>query len=90
MARPLTHKSVWKALDRIAIRQGLTPSGLARCAGLDATTFNPSKRRAQGGRQRWPSTESIAKVLEATGTGVDEFFLLLGENEEKKFSEKSL
>ena len=77
MAQPLTHKSVWKALDKLANQQGLTPSGLARRAGLDATTFNPSKRRAKGGRQRWPSTESIAKVLEATRTGVDEFFSLL-------------
>ena len=79
MAQSLTHKSVWKALDKLANQQGLTPSGLARRAGLDSTTFNPSKRRAQGGRQRWPSTESIAKVLEATGTGVDEFFVLLDE-----------
>lgn len=84
MAQQLTHKSVWKALDEIANQQGLTPSGLARRAGLDATTFNPSKRRAQGGRQRWPSTESIAKVLAATGTGVDEFFLLLDEGTRTK------
>jgi phage repressor protein C with HTH and peptisase S24 domain len=62
----LTHKSLWKALDKLANQQGLSPSGLARRAGLDATTFNPSKRRTQAGRQRWPSTESIAKVLEAS------------------------
>jgi len=80
----LTHKSVWKALDKLAVQQGLTPSGLARRAGLDATTFNPSKRRAHGGRQRWPSTESIAKVLEATGTGVDEFISLLDEGKQTK------
>jgi phage repressor protein C with HTH and peptisase S24 domain len=84
MAQQLTHKSVWKALDKLANQQGLTPSGLARCAGLNATTFNPSKRRAQGGRQRWPSTESIAKVLEATGTGVEEFFSLLDEGKATK------
>lgn len=75
----LTHKAVWKALDKLAEEKGLTPSGLARRAGLDATTFNPSKRRAQDGRQRWPSTESIAKVLDATGTGIDEFFILLND-----------
>ncbi len=82
--RPLTHKSVWKALDQLADQQGLTPSGLAKRAGLDATTFNPSKRRLPGGRQRWPSTESIAKVLEATETGLEEFFLLLDDGEERK------
>ncbi len=81
MTAHLTHKAVWKAIDKLADAQGLTPSGLARRAGLDATTFNPSKRRAQGGRQRWPSTESIAKVLDATDTGIEEFFMLLNDGD---------
>lgn len=70
----LTHEQVWAAIDRLAERQGLSPSGLARRAGLDPTTFNKSKRLAGDGRPRWPSTESIAKVLEATGAGLADFF----------------
>lgn len=69
----LSHAQVWAAIDTLASRYGMTASGLARKAGLDATTFNKSKRQTPDGRQRWPSTESIAKVLEATGASIDEF-----------------
>ena len=73
----LTHDQVWAALDAIAARHGLSASGLARKAGLDPTTFNKSKRISTDGRQRWPSTESIAKALEATGAGLDDFMAAL-------------
>ncbi|MEP0233959.1 helix-turn-helix transcriptional regulator [Roseibium sp.] len=63
----LSHAQVWAAIDGLARRNGLSPSGLAKRAGLDPTTFNPSKRFAGDGRARWPSTESLAKILEATG-----------------------
>lgn len=69
----LTHDWIWQAIDAIAARRHLSPSALARLAGLDPTAFNRSKRFTQEGRPRWPSTESIAKVLEATGTSLDEF-----------------
>jgi phage repressor protein C with HTH and peptisase S24 domain len=69
----LTHAQVWSAIDRLATRAGLSASGLARRAGLDPTTFNKSKRVTPEGRQRWPSTESIAKALAATGTTFDLF-----------------
>ena len=72
-----SHDSVWAALDALAARYSLTPSGLARKAGLDPTTFNKSKRHAQDGRARWPSTESIAKVIEATGASFEEFTELI-------------
>jgi phage repressor protein C with HTH and peptisase S24 domain len=68
-----THEWIWRAIDTLASRQGLSPSGLARLAGLDATTFNRSKRFTPEGRPRWPSTESIAKLLKVTGTSLDEF-----------------
>lgn len=61
------HERLWTAIDAIAARHGLTPSGLARRAGLDPTTFNKSKRFTSDGRRRWPSTELIAKILMATG-----------------------
>jgi phage repressor protein C with HTH and peptisase S24 domain len=74
----LSHARIWSAIDRLADRKQMTASGLARLAGLDATTFNKSKRMAVDGRPRWPSTESIAKILEATGTDIAAF-LGLGE-----------
>src|SRR5690348_18429713 len=73
----LTHSQIWNALDRLAERSGLTPSGLAKRAGLDPTTFNKSKRITPEGRPRWPSTESVAKSLAATGTSVSTFMNLL-------------
>jgi phage repressor protein C with HTH and peptisase S24 domain len=69
----LTHAWIWGAIDALAERRGLTPSGLARLAGLDPTAFNRSKRFTPEGRPRWPSTESLSKLLEATGTSLDEF-----------------
>lgn len=73
----LTHGQVWAAIDALAARYGLTASALARRAGLDATTFNKSKRQTNDGRLRWPSTESLAKVMDATGASLDEFMSLL-------------
>ncbi len=73
----LTHAQVWTAIDALAARYDMTPSALAKKSGLDATTFNKSKRKTGEGRPRWPSTESIAKVLEATGASLDEFMSLV-------------
>ncbi|OAP41163.1 DNA-binding protein [Sinorhizobium glycinis] len=73
----LSHDSVWRAIDALAERHQLSPSGLARRAGLDPTSFNKSKRQSPDGRDRWPSTESISKILEATGATIDQFMALL-------------
>ena len=75
----LTHAQIWTAVDRLAARAGLSASGLAKRAGLDPTTFNKSKRITPDGRARWPSTESIAKILTATSTPVDTFISLIGD-----------
>jgi phage repressor protein C with HTH and peptisase S24 domain len=75
----LTHAQVWNALDRLAARAKLSPSGLAKRSGLDPTTFNRSKRITPDGRARWPSTESIAKALAATGTNVETFVSLISD-----------
>jgi phage repressor protein C with HTH and peptisase S24 domain len=69
----LSHTRIWSAIDRLAENNELTASGLARLAGLDPTTFNKSKRTAGDGRPRWPSTESIAKILDATRTDIAAF-----------------
>src|SRR5277367_6998981 len=78
--RILTHDQIWTALDRLAARAGLSPSGLARRAGLDPTTFNKSKRVTADGRERWPSTESVAKALAATNSSIDGFVQLIGDS----------
>ena len=77
----LSHPRIWAAIDRLADRYGLSASGLARKAGLDATSFNRSKRQGPDGRDRWPSTESIAKVLAATGASLDEFMRMVAPEE---------
>jgi len=74
----MRHEDVWRALDTLAAEKGLSPSGLARAAGLDPTAFNRSKRMTGEGRLRWPSTESLARVLAATGASLETFTALVG------------
>ncbi len=73
----MKHEDIWRALDTLAAEYGLSASGLAKRSGLDPTTFNPSKRRMPDGRARWPSTESISKVLDATGASLEAFTALV-------------
>jgi phage repressor protein C with HTH and peptisase S24 domain len=72
-----THKQLWSAMDALAEKHGLSPSGLAKKAGLDPTAFNPSNRHGPDGRERWPTTESVAKDLAAVGSSLDEFVILV-------------
>jgi len=73
----LSHDRVWAAIDALAERYSLSASGLAKRAGLDSTAFNKSKRQSVDGRPRWPSTESLSKVMEATGASLEEFMFLV-------------
>lgn len=77
----LRHSDIWRAVDRLAREYGLSASGLARRAGLDPTTFNKSKRTTREGKLRWPSTESVAKILDATGASLGEFVSYVGGDE---------
>ena len=74
----LSHSQLWKAIDGLARHEGISVSALARRAGLDATSFNPSKRFGPGepARPRWPSTESLTRILTATGLSLGEFAAL--------------
>jgi len=74
----LSHTEIWTAIDALAKRFDMSPSAMAKMAGLDPTSFNRSKRMSADAeaRPRWPSTESLAKVLEATGVGFSEFAAL--------------
>jgi phage repressor protein C with HTH and peptisase S24 domain len=80
----LSHRAIWDGIDALARRHGHSVSALAKLAGLDATAFNVSKRVSKDGRERWPSTESLSKILDATGENFDSFwsggtFLQLGD-----------
>lgn len=70
----MTHYQIWHAIELFAHDHGMSCSGLAKLSGLDPTTFNKSKRLTSVGQERWPSTCSIAKILEATGASVQDFF----------------
>ena len=77
----LTHENIWHALDRLAASFGYSASGLAKQAGLDPTSFNKSKRHSPDGKPRWPSTESISRVLTATGATMSDFLSMMdGDN----------
>jgi phage repressor protein C with HTH and peptisase S24 domain len=69
----MRHSEFWKAVDALADRNGLSPSGLAKRAGLDATAFNKSKRTSADGSPRWLSTESLLKALDAVGATLEDF-----------------
>ena len=73
----LSHKQVWNAIDVIAERYGFSASGLAKKSGLDPTSFNPSKRNGPDGRPRWPTMESVSRLLQASGASMEEFSELL-------------
>lgn len=68
-----SHEKVWAAIDALAARNAMSPSGLAKQAGLDSTAFNKSKRRSAGGRPRWPSMESVMKIVGATNSRLSDF-----------------
>jgi phage repressor protein C with HTH and peptisase S24 domain len=73
----MTHKELWDGIMNLANKMNVTCSGLARMAGLDSTTFNKSKRTNHNGTLRWPSTYSLARVLDAAGIGLAEFAHLM-------------
>lgn len=73
----LKHSDIWRAIDGLAAQAGMSASGLARKAGLDPTTFNKSKRTTADGKLRWPNTESVAKILDATGVSFADFVGLI-------------
>lgn len=70
----MTHEDVWRAIEEFAKEHKMSCSGLAKCSGLDPTTFNKSKRFSKYEQPRWPSTGSIAKILNATHSTPQDFF----------------
>lgn len=69
----MTHNDLWMAIVNIAKWKNMSCSGLARFSGLDSTTFNKSKRTNRDGAPHWPSTYTIACVLNALNMSLAEF-----------------
>ncbi len=82
----LSHQDIWAALDKLAARFSMSSSAMARQAGLDPTTFNKSKRRGNDGKDRWPSTESLAKVLNTLGVSFADFAMLTAQSQAGRLS----
>lgn len=64
-----THSAIWRAIDMLGRRKGWSLPRLAEAAGLDPTALNGSKRVTRHGKPRWPSLETIAKLLSAVEIG---------------------
>ncbi len=69
----ITHNTIWMAIDRVAQEQNVSASRLAINSGLNATTFNKSKRCDAYGKSRYPSFSTIAKVLNTSHMSMTEF-----------------
>ena len=78
----MTHEDVWRAIENFATEHHMSCSGLAKCSGLDPTTFNKSKRWSKEGQPRWPSTNSISKILASTGASLEDFTKFIPSNEQ--------
>jgi phage repressor protein C with HTH and peptisase S24 domain len=73
------HAQLWHAIDRIAETRKVSVSKLAQMANLDPTSFNKSKRKMKNGKMRWPSTESILKIIQAANVTLEEFISYIKE-----------
>jgi hypothetical protein len=71
------HKQIWAAFEAVAEKCGMSLSALSKSAGFDPTSFNPSKRFGPGGRKRWPSTETLSRVLSVAKMDMKTFAKIL-------------
>ncbi|MCL2758555.1 MAG: hypothetical protein FWE64_04565 [Alphaproteobacteria bacterium] len=79
----MTHDDIWGAIEQFAASRQLSCSGLAKKGGLDPTTFNKSKRWSKFGQPRWPSMGSIAKILLAADSNIEEFTRFMAGRKER-------
>ena len=69
----ISHDTIWQAIDIMAQERHISASRLAINSGLNATTFNKSKRYDAYGKLRYPSFSTIAKVLNTAQMSMTEF-----------------
>lgn len=80
----MNHYQIWHAIELFAQDHGMSCSALAKRSGLDPTTFNKSKRASVFGQPRWPSTETISKILNATNAAPQDFFKYISNDDRSK------
>ncbi len=78
----MTHEDIWVAIEKFANAHQMSCSGLAKCSGLDATTFNRSKRYSKEGKPRWPSMHSLSKILASTGASINDFARMIPDHDD--------
>lgn len=82
--KTMTHEQIWNAIELFAHEHNMSCSGLARCSGLDPTTFNKSKRLTIFGQPRWPSTGTISKILSSTHSSAQDFFKFIKDDDKNE------
>jgi phage repressor protein C with HTH and peptisase S24 domain len=82
----MKQKEIWQAIDLLAKNNGVSVSALAKKAGLDPTSFNKSKRISPLGKPRWPSMESLLKLIESVNISFQDL-LNLATNKNISFSQ---
>lgn len=71
------HQVIWSVIDEMARRNKMSLCHLALISGLDNTCLAPNKRFTRNGKPRWPSIETVYKILTATHTDVITFVRLI-------------
>ncbi len=69
----MTHDELWLAINNLAKNMNISCSRLAKISGLDSTTFNQSRHKSKYGQDRWISTYTLSRVMDATGLTLAEF-----------------
>jgi hypothetical protein len=69
----MKQEDIWLGIDHLADQVGVSPARLARMAGLDQAVFSAGRRRKPNGELRWPSMDSLAKVLHVAGVSLGDF-----------------
>lgn len=69
----MKQEEVWRGIDHLADEIGVTPARLAKMAGLDQAVFSAGRRKRPEGGLRWPSMDSLAKVLDVADISLGDF-----------------
>lgn len=80
----MTPEDLWRGIDILAAANGFSPSGLARYAGLNPTTFNKNKRGLGTRHPRWIRLETLFKILAATDTSLEQFSRMMRRTSTRK------